>query len=79
MNKLIVSLVIVVSSFVSSSVMPCNAKNAVVSSPDGAVTVTIGVESAKPFYTVSYQGKVLVSPSHLGFRLDDGEMGTHVK
>ena len=79
MNKLVVSLVILVSNFVSSGVSVCNAKNVVVTSPDGAVTVTVGVKNHHPFYMVNYQNRLLVSPSRLGFLLDDKEVGAHVK
>ena len=79
MNKLVISLVILVSSFVSSGVFVCNAKNVVVTSPDGAVTVTVGVKDQHPFYMVNYQNRPLVSPSRLGFLLDDKEVGAHVK
>ena len=79
MNKLVVSLVILVSNFVSSGVFVCNAKNVVVTSPDGAVTVTVGVKDQHPFYMVNYQNRPLVSPSRLGFLLDDKEVGAHVK
>ena len=76
---MVVSLVILVSSFVSSGVFVCNAKNVVVTSPDGAVTVTVGVKDQHPFYMVNYQNRPLVSPSRLGFLLDDKEVGAHVK
>jgi len=79
MNKLVVSLVILVGNFVSSGVFVCNAKNVVVTSPDGAVTVTVGVKDQHPFYMVNYQNRPLVSPSRLGFLLDDKEVGAHVK
>jgi len=58
--------------------MDCNAKNEMVASPDGAVTVTVGVKDHRPFYTVDYQGRTLVAPSHLGFRLDDEELGANM-
>ena len=76
---MVVSLVILVSSFVSSGVFVCNAKNVVVTSPDGAVTVTVGVKDQHPFYMVNYQNRPLVSPSRLGFLLNDKEVGAHVK
>ena len=79
MKKLVVSLVILVSNFVSSGVSVCNAKNVVVTSPDGAVTVTVGVKGQHPFYMVNYQNRPLVSPSRLGFLLDYKEVGAHVK
>ena len=77
MKKLIVSLVILVSNW-CLGVMDCNAKNEMVTSPDGAVMVTVGVKDHRPFYTVDYQGRTLVAPSHLGFRLDDEELGANM-
>ena len=58
--------------------MDCDAKNEMVTSPDGAVTVTVGVKDHRPFYTVDYQGRTLVAPSHLGFRLDHEELGANM-
>ena len=77
MKKLIVSLVILISNW-CLGVMDCNAKNEMVTSPDGAVMVTVGVKDHRPFYTVDYQGRTLVAPSHLGFRLDDEELGANM-
>ena len=77
MKKLIVSLVILISNW-CLGVMDCNAKNEMVASPDGAVTVTVGVKDHRPFYTVDYQGRTLVAPSHLGFRLDHEELGANM-
>ena len=77
MKKLIVSLVILISNW-CLGVMDCDAKNEMVTSPDGAVTVTVGVKDHRPFYTVDYQGRTLVAPSHLGFRLDHEELGANM-
>ena len=77
MKKLIVSLVILISNW-CLGVTDCNAKNEMVTSPDGAVMVTVGVKDHRPFYTVDYQGRTLVAPSHLGFRLDDEELGANM-
>ena len=77
MKKLIVSLVILISNW-CLGVTDCNAKNEMVASPDGAVTVTVGVKDHRPFYTVDYQGRTLVAPSHLGFRLDHEELGANM-
>ena len=77
MKKLIVSLVILISNW-CLGVMDCNAKNEMVASPDGAVMVTVGVKDHRPFYTVDYQGRTLVAPSHLGFRLDHEELGANM-
>lgn len=77
MKKLIVSLVILISNW-CLGVTDCDAKNEMVTSPDGAVTVTVGVKDHRPFYTVDYQGRTLVAPSHLGFRLDHEELGANM-
>ena len=77
MKKLIVSLVILISNW-CLGVADCDAKNEMVTSPDGAVTVTVGVKDHRPFYTVDYQGRTLVAPSHLGFRLDHEELGANM-
>ena len=77
MKKLIVSLVILISNW-CLGVTDCDAKNEMVTSPDGAVMVTVGVKDHRPFYTVDYQGRTLVAPSHLGIRLDDEELGANM-
>jgi len=50
-----------------------------VTSPDGAVKVTVGVKHHHAFYTVEYQEHPLLRPSRLGFILNSGELGNHVK
>ena len=77
MKKLIVGLVILVSNW-CLGVTDCDAKNVLVSSPDGAVMVTVGVKDHHPFYRVDYQGRTLVAPSRLGFRLDHEELGANM-
>jgi Glycoside hydrolase 97. len=37
------------------------------------------VKGHKPYYMVSYQDRVLVTPSRLGFLLDNGELGANTK
>ena len=74
MYKLVVSLVFIGCFFASVS-----AKDILVSSPDGAVTVVVGVKANRPYYTVSRQGQTVISPSHLGFELSDGFLGENVK
>ena len=78
MFRLIVKLVVILY-FGSIAASTCNAKNVVVTSPDGSVMVTIGVNHQRPYYSVVYHGETLVTPSHLGFLLDKGELGAHVK
>lgn len=76
MNKLGLSLVIFVS---SCSTAVSSAKDVLVSSPDGAVTVTVGVKNSQPYYTMNYHSKIIVPPSHLGFQVDSSYIGNHVK
>ena len=76
MSKLIVSLVLIINCCVTAV---CSAKVVKVSSPDGAVTVSVGVKADKPYYTMEYHSKMIVLSSHLGFKLDGGELGQHVK
>ena len=56
-----------------------NAKCVSVTSPDGAIKVSVGVASEKPYYQVTYGSKDLVLPSHLGFVLNDGQLGERVE
>ena len=56
-----------------------NAKCVSVTSPDGAIKVSVGVASEKPYYQVTYGSKDLVRPSHLGFVLNDGQLGERVE
>ena len=56
-----------------------HAKCVSVTSPDGAIKVSVGVASEKPYYQVTYGSKDLVLPSHLGFVLNDGPLGERVE
>ena len=78
MKRFIVSLLVIVSTMIGVDVAVCNAQE-FVTSPDGAVKVTVGVKSKQAFYEVSFHGKEVVSPSRLGFLLADGEIGTHAR
>ena len=69
----------IVSSLSIFAFASAQAKDVLVSSPDGAVTVAVGVKANKPYYTVRYEGKILVAPSHLGFQLDGGVLGNHAR
>ncbi len=60
-------------------IVATQAKDVMVSSPDGAVTVAVGVKAHKPYYTVKYGGKELVAHSHLGYLLDKGRLGEDTK
>ena len=76
MNKL-VSFIMLVCTIWGYGITECHAKSTVVTSPDGTVTVSVGVKGRKPYYMVSYQDRVLVTPSRLGFLLDSGELGAN--
>ena len=65
--------------FVMNGVTAGNAGNVKVTSPDGSVMVTVGVKNQRPFYKVDYEGKALVAPSHLGYLLNNGELGAKTK
>ena len=78
MKMLVIRIVIFVG-FVMNGVTSSNAGNVKVSSPDGTVTVSVGVKNHCPYYTVNYQGRTLVAPSHLGYQLDNGQLGVNTK
>ncbi len=76
MHKLLVRLIVLVCCSFFANVQ---AKEVLVSSPDGTVTVAVGVKANKPFYTIKYGTKTIVAPSHLGFLLDKGTLGDDVR
>lgn len=49
-----------------------SAQDHVVTGPDGNLKVQLFVRSGKPFYTVSYKGKVFLEPSPLGMQTNIG-------
>ena len=55
------------------------AKEVSFSSPDGIITVSVGVKDNKPYYSVSRGETMIVTPSHLGFQLDGGLLGDNVR
>ncbi len=76
MHKYLIGLVSIVISCFFAEVQ---AKEVLVSSPDGTVTVAIGLKANKPYYTVKYGTETLIIPSHLGFQLDKGSLGDNVR
>ncbi|SEA80422.1 alpha-glucosidase [Xylanibacter ruminicola] len=70
---------VILVSLVMNGVTKSNAGNVKVTSPDGAVTVTVGVKNQQPFYMVNYEEKAVVAPSHLGYLLNNGELGAKTK
>ena len=70
---------VILVSLVMNGVTKSNAGNVKVTSPDGAVTVTVGVKNQQPFYMVNYEGKAVVAPSHLGYLLNNGKLGAKTK
>ena len=51
----------------------------VVSSPDGAIRVTMGVKKGKPFYRIDRADRHIVSTSYFGFSLDVGDLSENFK
>lgn len=57
------------------AVMLLNAKAATkLSSPDGRITLSVGVKGGKVYYEVAHGGTKVLTPSFLGFRLKDGRL-----
>ena len=50
-----------------------------VTSPDGRISLTVGLKSGKPYYTVNYNQTPIIAPSHLGFQLDKGTLGENMR
>ena len=77
MDRLLVNIVLLVVS--SCHFASVSAKDVLVSSPDGTVTVAVGVKANRPYYTVRYRSQTIVKPSYLGFILSDGLLGDDMK
>ena len=56
-----------------------SAKDVALSSPDGNLTVTVGVDAGRACYQVSRAGQVVVNRSALGFVLKDGDFKDNFK
>ena len=50
-----------------------------ITSPDGHLTLTTGVERGKPYYALSRNGKTVIGKSRLGFALTVGNMASNMK
>ena len=50
-----------------------SAKDVKVSSPDGSLTVTVGVDGGKAWYSVTRGQQAVINRSELGFVLKDGD------
>ena len=50
-----------------------SAKDVKVSSPDGSLTVTVGVDGGKAWYSVTRGQQIVINRSELGFVLKDGD------
>ena len=48
-------------------------------SPDGHLRLTTGVDKGKPFYTLSRDGVTILATSHLGFALESGDLSTGMR
>ena len=49
--------------------MPLAALAQTVKSPDGNVVLTFSLDNGRPTYEMTYKGKAVVKPSHLGLEL----------
>ena len=56
-----------------------SAKDVKVSSPDGALTVTVGVDGGKAWYQVNRGTEAIIGRSALGFVLKDGDLRDNFK
>ena len=56
-----------------------SAKDVLVSSPDGSLTVTVGVDGGKAWYRVACGGETVIGRSALGFVLKDGDLKDNFK
>lgn len=56
-----------------------SAKDVKVSSPDGALTVTVGVDGGKAWYQVNRGSEAVIGRSALGFVLKDGDLKDNFK
>ena len=56
-----------------------SAKDVLVSSPDGSLTVTVGVDGGKAWYRVARGGETVIGRSALGFVLKDGDLKDNFK
>ena len=55
------------------------AKDVLVSSPDGSLTVTVGVDGGKAWYRVARGGETVIGRSALGLVLKDGDLKDNFK
>ena len=70
---------IVLCTLLTTNIAIVSAENVKVTSPNGAIVVSIGEKAGKAYYSVDYEGNRIVADSRLGFQLNDGEVGGSVK
>ena len=56
-----------------------SSQTATVASPDGQLKVTISATDGFPFYNVSYKGKIMLEPSPLGLKTNEGDFSSNLK
>ena len=78
MKKFVLSIAIILFEGIVCQVW-ADTKPVKVSSPDGTITVGVGVRDNQPYYIISRNGQEIVTPSHLGFQLDKGVLGANMK
>lgn len=55
------------------------AKDLRITSPDGKIAVTVGLDKNRPCYTVDYDNRRIVATSHLGLVIDHTTLGDNMK
>ena len=78
---------IIMKNFILSAFVTCfvltslitYAQDAVVSSPDKQLQVSVTVNDGKPMYAVTYKGKTMIENSPLGLTTNEGDFSTGIK
>jgi hypothetical protein len=55
------------------------AQQAIVTSPDGKLTVNLVLNNGTPTYSVSYKGKLFLEPSPIGLKTNVGDFSTELE
>ena len=79
MKKACAKRLLTLCAILALSVSVCQSKPLKVSSPDGKLTVEVGLNKNRPFYCVDYLGERIVNESHLGFQTNIGTVGDNCK
>lgn len=66
--------ILTLSLFVLLLATACTQKDTLVKSPDGTISVSVGSDNGKIYYTVNKENKTILNKSFLGFILKDSEL-----